>query len=72
MKRNYKQEYNNYHSKPTQIKNRTSRNKARTVMENIHGAKIKNKDIDHIDGNPRNNKLSNLRIQSVQKNRSRK
>jgi hypothetical protein len=72
MKRNYKQEYNNYHSKPSQLKNRASRNKARTLMETIHGQKIKGKDIDHIDGNPKNNKLSNLRISTIHKNRSRK
>ena len=73
MKRNYKQEYNNYHSKPSEIKNRASRNKARTIMENIHGGqKIKGKDIDHIDGNPKNNKLSNLRISTIHKNRSKK
>jgi hypothetical protein len=72
MKRNYKQEYNNYHSKPSEIKNRSSRNKARTIMENIYGQKIKGKDIDHIDGNPKNNKLSNLRISTIHKNRSKK
>ena len=29
-------------------------------------------EVDHKDGNPRNNKRSNLRIQSKKKNRSRK
>jgi len=35
------------------------------------GAKAcKNKDIDHIDHNPLNNKISNLRIRSIKSNRS--
>ena len=31
--RDYKKEYKNYHSKPKQIKNRSSRNKARKIMK---------------------------------------
>ena len=37
-----------------------------------HGeAAVKGKDVDHADGNPHNNKPSNLRIMSVNKNRGR-
>jgi hypothetical protein len=71
QKRNYQKEYKNYHMKPTQILRRTSRNKAREIMRKIYGNKINRMDIDHIDMNPRNNNLNNLRIMSIHKNRSR-
>jgi hypothetical protein len=69
-KRDYKREYLEYHKLPKQILRRTSRNQARSIMRKIHGNKIIKKDIDHIDRNPTNNKLSNLRIQSIKTNRS--
>ena len=38
-----------------------------------HGKKaVAGKDIDHKDGNPRNNSLANLRIMSKSANRSKK
>tara|TARA_Y100001937_G_scaffold85317_1_gene115380 strand:+ start:257 stop:475 length:219 start_codon:yes stop_codon:yes gene_type:complete len=71
--RDYKKEYKDYHSKPKQIKNRSSRNKARKIMKKIRGAKaIKGKDIDHKNGNPRDNRVKNLRIRSIKLNRSKK
>jgi len=71
--RNYKKEYKDYHSKPKQIKNRSSRNKARKIMKKLKGAKaIKGKDIDHKNGNPRDNRVKNLRIRSIKVNRSKK
>jgi DNA primase len=69
-KRDYKKEYLQYHAKPKEILRRSLRNKARNIMRKIHGIKIINKDIDHIDRNPTNNKFSNLRIQSIKTNRS--
>ena len=46
--RNYKKEYANYHSKPTQKKRRAGRNKANRL-------KGKNgMDVHHKDGNPLN------------------
>tara|TARA_Y100000401_G_scaffold98804_1_gene86780 strand:- start:365 stop:589 length:225 start_codon:yes stop_codon:yes gene_type:complete len=73
MARNYRREYDTYHAKPAQKKNRASRNAARRKMEKAGRAcKGDGKDVDHKDGNPRNNKRSNLRIQSKKKNRSRK
>ena len=70
--RNYKQEYDRYQGKPDQIKNRASRNKARAAVAKSKGkAAIKGKDVDHKDGNPRNNSLANLRPQSKHVNRRR-
>jgi hypothetical protein len=69
-KRDYKKEYLEYHKLPKQILRRTSRNEARKIMRKLHGNKIMKKDVDHIDRNPLNNKISNLRIQSIHTNRS--
>jgi hypothetical protein len=73
MARNYKSEYNNYHSKPDQRANRSSRNKARRKMVSAGRIKKNDKrDVDHRDGNPRNNSLKNLRARPKKTNRSRK
>jgi len=70
--RNYKQEYDRYHSKKEQVSNRASRNKARATVAKRKGkAAIKGKDVDHKDGNPRNNSLANLRLQRPSTNRRR-
>ncbi len=68
--RNYRKEYDNYHSKAEQRENRSSRNKARRKLKKA-GYDLKGKDVDHKDGNPKNNGHSNLRIQSPSQNRSR-
>lgn len=71
--RNYRKEYDDYHGKSEQKKNRASRNGARRRMEKILGKRaVEGKDIDHKDGNPRNNSRSNLRVLSKKKNRSKK
>ena len=71
--RDYKREYNSYHAKPEQKKNRASRNKARTLLSSIGRVrKGDGKDIDHRDGNPRNNSKSNLSVMSKRRNRSKK
>lgn len=71
-KRNYKKEYENYQSKPEQRRRNDARKKARRLMIKKKGkAALKGKDIDHKDRNPKNNSMSNLRIQSKKKNRSR-
>ena len=71
MPRDYKREYKNYHSKPTQRKRRSSRNLARRLMAKRLGLKrIRGKVIDHKDKNPMNNSRKNLRVRSKSYNRS--
>jgi hypothetical protein len=71
MARNYAKEYANYHSRPEQIKRRSSRNKARRLAIKAGKAKVGDgKDIHHKDGNPLNNKNGNLRSMNRSKNRS--
>jgi hypothetical protein len=71
MPRDYGREYANYHSKPEQRKNRSSRNLARRLMKKKLGAKaVKGKYIDHNYKNPRNNSRSNLRVRTKSSNRS--
>jgi hypothetical protein len=71
MPRDYKKEYNNYHGKPDQIKKRASRVQARRDMEKTGKVrKGDGKDVDHKNGNPKDNRPSNLRVQSKSQNRS--
>jgi len=69
--RNYKSEYNNYHSTTKQKKDRAGRNGARRIMKKKYGNSILGRDVDHKDRNPTNNSKSNLRLQSKSSNRSR-
>ena len=69
--RNYKSEYKNYHSSDKQKKNRAARNAARAEM--IKKGKVKKgdgKDVAHKNGNPTDNRRSNLKAVSAAKNRS--
>ena len=68
-KRNYKKEYKNYHSKSEQVKNRQSRNKARRILKS-KGVFVKGKDVAHRNGNPKDNRISNLTVKLASKNRS--
>ena len=71
MPRNYSKEYREYHKKPSQRKNRSKRNSARRLMRKKLGeGRIRGKDIDHKDKNPRNNSRGNLRVLSKSINRS--
>ena len=72
-KRNYKKEYIDYDSKPKRVKARVNRNKARRIMKKAWLAKVGDgKDVDHKDGNTKNNSRGNLRMQKAKKNRSYK
>lgn len=70
--RDYRKEYDKYHSRPEQIKNRDERNKAHRIAEAFYGRDIKG-DVDHIKplskgGSP--DSKSNLRVTSAGANRS--
>ncbi len=54
-----------YNSTPEQVKKRSNRNKARRKLS------CGSKDVHHKDGNPLNNKKSNLSCSSVKSNRSK-
>ena len=71
MPRNYKKEYENYHSSEEQKKDRAGRNGARRMLKKKYGNSLLGKDVDHKDRNPRNNSISNLIIQSKSAKRSR-
>jgi hypothetical protein len=58
--RDYKEEYREYHGKDEQVKNRSSRNKA--VRKKGRAGAGDGMEVDHIDGNPRNNSAKNLRV----------
>ena len=71
--RNYKQDYEQFQSKPEQIKDRASRNAARAKEEkNGNVNKGDRKDVHHVDGNPQNNTSKNIRIGPRSKNRGDK
>ena len=70
MARDYKKEYAKYQGKPAQVKKRASRNSARATL--AKGGSVKKgdgKDVHHRDGNPNNNKRSNLAVTTKAKNR---
>tara|TARA_R100000234_G_scaffold29647_3_gene17225 strand:- start:75 stop:335 length:261 start_codon:yes stop_codon:yes gene_type:complete len=71
MPRNYSSEYKRYQSKTSQKKKRAGRNAARRKM--TAAGKVRKgdgKDVAHRNGNPRDNRNSNLKVVSAAKNRS--
>jgi len=68
--RDYKKEYREYHGKPEQRKHRSNRNKARRLM--IKAGRVRKgdgKEVDHKNGNPKDNSRGNLQILSRKANR---
>jgi hypothetical protein len=71
MPRDYKNEYKAYHAKPEQRERNNARKRARYALEKGGVvSKGDGKDVDHRDGNPKNNKTKNLRVVSKAVNRS--
>lgn len=72
-KRNYRKEYDDYHSKPGQRKRNDQRKKTRRLMEkNGRVRKFDGKDVDHKDNDTSNLTQGNLRVMSKSRNRSKK
>ena len=75
MARNYRKEYDKYHGKPEQIKNRAERVKARRMMEKTGAvSKGDGKDVHHVKPLRSGGKSTpnNLRVRSVKANRGDK
>ena len=69
--RNYKKEYSNYQGAATQKKNRASRNAARRTLAKTGAVKKGDgKDVNHRNGNPRDNSRKNLSVTAKATNRS--
>jgi len=69
--RNYKKEYSNYQGTATQKKNRASRNAARNTLKKAGVVKKgDNKDVNHRNGNPKDNSRKNLQVTTKRANRS--
>tara|TARA_E500000318_G_scaffold104850_1_gene111213 strand:- start:1824 stop:2045 length:222 start_codon:yes stop_codon:yes gene_type:complete len=73
MVRNYKKEYKKFQSSKKSKEDRVSRNKMRRrYLKKGKVTKNDKKDIDHKDGNPKNNSKKNLRVVKRSKNRAKK
>ena len=69
--RNYKSEYKKYQGTSTQKKNRASRNAARSTLKKVGVVKKGDgKDVNHRNGNPRDNRAKNLSVTTKHSNRS--
>jgi hypothetical protein len=71
MPRNYKNEYQAYQGTPEQRRRNDARKAARRKMEKLGKVrKGDGKDVDHANGNPKDNSTKNLRVKSKTANRS--
>ena len=69
--RNYKKEYSNYQGTAQQKKNRASRNAARNTLKKAGVVKKGDgKDVNHRNGNPKDNSRKNLQVTTKRANRS--
>ena len=72
MSRDYKREYELYHSKPEQKRRRAQRNSARRKLEKAgRVSKGDGKDVNHKDHNTSNNGNKNLSVESKSTNRAK-
>lgn len=72
LPRDYKAEYAEYHGKPTQVKNRATRNAARKKMEKAGRVrKGDGKEVDHKRGVEKGNGDKNLKVMSRTANRKK-
>ena len=68
--RNYRLEYDNYHSRPDQVERRSARNSARRIVsKKATEEELEGKDVHHKDNNPLNNDKNNLSIVTQHYNR---
>lgn len=71
MARNYRKEYDNYQGTPEQRRRNDARKKARRMMEKEGKVrKGDGKDVDHKNGNPKDNSKKNIRVTNKTTNRS--
>lgn len=71
MARDYKKEYDNYQGTPEQRRRNDARKAARRKMEKAKKvSKGDGKDVDHKNGNPKDNSPKNLRVTTKKANRS--
>jgi hypothetical protein len=71
--RDYAKEYREYQGTPEQLKNQSTRHKARRAMVKKHGAAaVSGKDVHHVNGIEKGNGDKNLKILSRTKNRGLK
>ena len=69
--RNYKKEYSNYQGTATQKKNRAFRNAERNTLKKAGVVKKGDgKDVNHRNGNPKDNSRKNLQVTTKRANRS--
>ncbi len=71
-KRDYRKEYDTYHGTPEQRENNNARKRARYHLEKKGTVKKGDgKEVDHKDGNPKNNSKENLQVLSRRANRKK-
>lgn len=72
MARDYRHEYDKFHSSEKSKKDRASRNRAnRLAKSEGRISKGDGKDVDHRNGNPLDNRRSNTRVVSKSTNRAK-
>jgi len=73
MRRNYKAEYAKFQSSPKAKADRAARNRNRRAAEREgRVSKGDGREIDHVNGNPQDNRRSNLRVVSRSHNRRKR